>query len=306
VTSRQKKTFLVTGGAGFIGSNLADALLARGDRVRILDNLSTGKRSNIPAAAELVEGDITNFESIRSAFADVDGVFHCAALPRVQFSIDNPIESHAANINGTLNTLLAARDAGVKRLVYSASSSAYGDSPVLPQVETQLPRPKSPYGLQKYVGEHYTRLFAELYNLETVSLRYFNVYGPRMASEGAYVTVLSIFIRQKLAGQPLTVAGDGTQTRAFTHVRDVVDANLRAMNSSTVGTGEVLNIGGKHNYSVNEVAALFGGPIEHIAPRIEPHDSLPDTSRAHELLGWESTVEFLDGVAELRRLHGLK
>lgn len=303
--ARQTKTFLVTGGAGFIGSHLAEALLVRGDRVRALDNLSTGKRSNIPKGAELFEIDITNLHSIRPAFEGVDGVFHCAALPRVPFSIDHPVESHAANINGTLNVLVAARDAKVKRLVYSASSSAYGDSPVLPQVETELPRPKSPYGLQKYVGEHYARLFAELYGLETVSLRYFNVYGPRMAAEGAYVTVLSIFLRQRTAGQKLTVTGNGTQTRAFTHVRDVVDANLRAMESPKVGRGEVLNIGGGKNYSVNAVAELIGGPVEHIAPRVEPHDSLPDTSRATELLGWRSTVRFPEGVAELKQLHGL-
>jgi UDP-glucose 4-epimerase len=300
------KPFLVTGGAGFIGSHIAEALLARGDRVRVLDNLSTGKKENVSAGAELVAADVTQLDSIRSVFDGIDGVFHCAALPRVQVSIENPRETHEANITGTLNVLLAARDAKVRRLVYSASSSAYGDTDVMPEPETLLPRPLSPYGLQKYVGEHYARLFAELYGLETVSLRYFNVYGPRMADEGAYVTVIAIFLRQRKAGQKLTITGDGTQTRDFTHVHDVVAANVAAMDSPKVGRGEVINIGAGNNHSVNEVAALIGGPVEHLAPRVEPHDTLADNRKAQGLLGWKPTVDFAEGVAELKRLHGLE
>lgn len=300
-----KKFFLVTGGAGFIGSHIAEGLLARGDRVRVLDNLSTGKKENVPTGAELVVADITQPGSIRSAFNNIDGVFHCAALPRVQVSIENPRETHEANITGTLNVLLAARDTKVKRLVYSASSSAYGDTEVMPEPETLLPRPLSPYGLQKYVGEHYARLFAELYGLETVSLRYFNVYGPRMADEGAYVTVIAIFLRQRKAGQKLTITGDGTQTRDFTHVQDVVAANFAAMESPKVGRGEVINIGAGDNHSVNEVAALIGGPVEHLAPRVEPHDTLADNRKAQDLLGWKPTVDFAEGVAELKRLSGV-
>ena len=299
------KLYLVTGGAGFIGSHLAETLIARGDRVRILDNLSTGKRRNVPDGAEFAEADITNPTSIQSAFRSVDGVFHCAALPRVQDSIERPIETHNANITGTLNVLLAARDAGVKRLIYSASSAVYGDAGQVSEPETLLPRPKSPYGLQKYVGERYARLFTELYGLETVSLRYFNVYGPRMADEGAYVTVIAIFLRQRKAGQSLTITGDGTQCRDFIHVRDVVDANLRAMESPKVGRGEVINIGAGTNNSVNEVAALIGGPTTHLPPRIEPHDTLADNQLARRLLDWRPTVDFASAVAELKRLDGI-
>jgi len=297
--------YLVTGGAGFIGSHIAEALIGRGDRVRVLDNLSTGKRSNVPEGVEFVEADITNLKSIESAFTSVDSVFHCAALPRVQDSIERPFETHNVNITGTLNVLLAARDAGVKRLVYSASSAAYGDADQFPEPETLLPRPKSPYGLQKYVGEHYARLFAELYGLKTVSLRYFNVYGPRMADEGAYVTVIAVFLRQRKAGQSLTITGDGTQNRDFIHVRDVVDANLRAMVSPKVGRGEVINIGAGTKNSVNEVAALIGGPTTHLPPRIEPHDTLADIQLARRLLDWKPTVDFATAVAELKRLDGI-
>ena len=299
------KSYLVTGGAGFIGSHVAEALLARGDRVRVLDNFSTGKRSNVPKGVELFELDITQLESIRPAFEGVDGVFHLAALPRVQISIERPLETHHANITGTLNVLLAAKDAKVRRLVYSASSSAYGDTDVLPEPETLLPQPLSPYGLQKYVGEHYARLFAQLYGMETVSLRYFNVYGPRMADEGAYVTVIAVFLRERAAGKPLPITGDGTQTRDFTHVRDVVRANLLAMESSRVGKGEVLNIGNGENRSVNDVAKSIGGPTMNLPARIEPHDTLADNRRARELLGWRPEEDYSKAVCELKRLSGI-
>ncbi|MEK7211716.1 MAG: NAD-dependent epimerase/dehydratase family protein [Patescibacteria group bacterium] len=291
--------YLVTGGAGFIGSNLVDHLVADGHRVKIIDNLSTGKRENLNPAAELIIADITKYDEIAPHFAGMDGVFHLAALPRVQVSIENPRATHDANINGTFNVLLAAKEARVKRLVYSASSSAYGEPESLPLKETMRPNPKSPYGLQKYVGEHYARLFSMFYGLETVSLRYFNVYGPRMASEGAYCTVIAVFLRQKREGKPLTICGDGTQTRDFTHVRDVAAANILAMDSLNVGRGEVINIGAGNNHSVNEVAELIGGAVEHLPPRVEPHDTLADNSLARELLGWEPKVRFEDGVGEL-------
>ncbi len=305
--------YLVTGGAGFIGSHITETLLKAGHSVVIIDNLSTGERERIAPDAQFIETDMTNLESIRPHFAGVDGVFHCAALPRVVFSIEDPIASHQANINGTLNVLLAARDAGVKRFVYSASSSAYGNSEVLPLHEQLLPQPLSPYGLQKYVGEHYTRLFAVLYGMQTVSLRYFNVYGPRMALRGGYVTVIAMFLKQQRLGKSLTIAGDGDQTRDFTYIGDIVRANILAMTSDRVGQGEVINIGGHHNYSINEIAqqfikanqvkgiiehhdySLYGGldatfPIEHIAPRIEPRNSLADIKQAQELLDWEPQV----------------
>ncbi len=291
--------YLVTGGAGFIGSNLVDELIRQGHQVRIVDNFLTGKRENLNPQAELVEADIRNLEAIKPAFVGMDGVFHIAALPRVQVSIQNPVETNNVNINGTLNVILAAKDAKVKRLVYSASSSAYGDSVTLPLVETMKPNPKSPYGLQKYVGEEYAKLAALFYGLETVSLRYFNVYGPRMANDGAYCTVIAVFLRQRKEGNPLTIFGDGTVTRDFTHVRDVVRANILAMTVGKVGKGDVINIGAGDNHSVQEVAEMIGGKIEYLPPRIEPHDTLADNSLAKELLNWQPQVDFKEGVKEL-------
>lgn len=301
-------TYLVTGGAGFIGSHLTDALLREGHRVRIVDNFSTGKRSNICVGAECIEADLTDLEAIRPAFRGIDGVFHVAALPRVPFSLQHPVESNAANVTGTLHVLEAARESGVKRVVYSASSSAYGDQPTLPLREDMKAMPKNPYGLQKYVAEEYCRIYAECLGIETVSLRYFNVYGPRMADEGAYVTVISIFIRQRKAGQPFTIVGDGEQTRDFTHVRDVVRANLLAMASPRVGHGEALNIGAEQNRSVNAVAAAIGGPQypkTFLPPRIEAQHSLADTRRARELLGWVPQERFEDGIREILESQGL-
>lgn len=292
--------YLVTGGAGFIGSNLVDALLAEGHEVIVLDNLSTGRRENLNPKATFIEADITDLHAIKPAFAGVDGVFHVAALPRIPLSIAEPAKTNAANVDGTLNVLIAAKEAGVKRLVYSASSSAYGNQEKLPFTEGMPSNPLNPYGLQKYVGELYARLFVDIYGLETVVLRYFNVYGPRMATEGAYTTVIATFLRQKAAGEKLTICGDGEQTRDFTHVSDAVRANILAMQSEKVGHGEVLNIGAGANHSVNEIAALVGGETEHLAPRPgEMRHTLADNSRARELLGWEPRVAFEEGVAAL-------
>jgi len=288
--------YLVTGGAGFIGSHIVEALLKRGDKVRILDDFSTSKKANVPDGVEVVEASITDPAAIAPAFKGVDGVFHTAALPRVQFSIEHPAESNDANINGTLNVILAARGAGVRRIVYSATSSAYGDQAVLPLREEMCPAPKSPYGLQKYVGEEYLRIASMFWNLETVSLRYFNVYGPRLTFEGAYVTVVAVFLKQRAAGEPLTITGDGTQTRDFTYIDDVVAANLLAMESPKVGKGEIINIGAGNSKSVNEVAAFFSHPTAHIAPRVEPHDTLADITRAKVLLGWEPRISFEEGL----------
>lgn len=290
------KIYLITGGAGFIGSHIAEALLANGAKVRVLDNLSTGKKENIPEGAEFIKGSITDLNILQKACKGIYGIFHAAALPRVQFSIEYPLETNEVNVTGTLNVLMAARDCGVKRVVYSASSSAYGDQTTLPLMETMKPNPKSPYGLQKYVGEHYMNLAAMFWGLETASLRYFNVYGPRMASEGAYVTVISVFLQQRGRDETLTITGDGTQTRDFTFVSDVVDANMRAMESAKVGHGEIINIGAHENHSVNQVAAAIGGPTKNIPPRIEPHDTLADITLAKNLLGWEPKVKFADGL----------
>jgi len=287
---------LVTGGAGFIGSNLVDELVRQGHEVTVLDNLSTGLKENINPSAKLIEADIRNLEAIRPAFVGQDWVFHLAALPRVQLSIEDPITTHEININGTLNVLVAARDAKVKKLVYSASSSAYGEQSVMPLQETMLPSPISPYAIQKYVGEHYARNFSLLYGLPTVSLRYFNAYGPRLAMAGGYVTVISVFLQQKRDGKNMTITGDGTQTRDFTYVGDIVRANILAAQSERVGRGEVLNVGGGHNYSVNDIANKIGGVAEYLPPRVEPHDTLADISRARNLIGWEPQVGIDEGL----------
>jgi nucleoside-diphosphate-sugar epimerase len=292
--------YVVTGGAGFIGSHVTEALLAAGHTVRILDNLSTGDRKKIRDGAEFFEGDITDLEAIRPAFTGIDGVFHLAALPRVQLSIEQPLETNDANVTGTLNVIVAARDAGVKRLVYSASSSAYGDQDRLPLVVSMKPSPKSPYGLQKYIGEEYSKLASICWGLETVSLRYFNAYGPRMAFAGAYVTVIAVFLRQQARGETLTITGDGTQTRDFTYVTDIARANVRAMESEKVGKGEVINIGAGDNQSVNDVAVAIGGPSTHISPRIEPHDTLADITDAKTLLNWEPSVHFAEGIEKTK------
>ncbi len=201
--------------------------------------------------------------------------------------------------------MLAARDAEVERVIYSASSSAYGNSPVLPLTEDLPAHPISPYGLQKYVGELYCRLLWDVYGLPTVSLRYFNIYGPGASAEGAYALVIAKFIKQRLEGSPMTITGDGEQTRDFTHVRDVVRANVLAATSKRVGKGEVINIGAGKNASVNRVAQLIGGPTEHIAPRLEPRDTLADNSLAKALLGWEPEVSLEEGISELKHLYNL-
>jgi len=244
----RKTKVLVTGGAGFIGSHLVDALIERGFDVIVIDNLSTGKKENLNPKAKFYKADIRDLEKIKPLFKKVSYVFHLAAQPRIQPSIINPAESHSNNVVGTLNVLIAARDAKVKKFIYSASSSAYGDQEKLPLREDMSPRPKSPYSLFKLIGEQYCKLFTEIYDLPTVCLRYFNVYGPRQSCEGAYATVIGIFLRQAKAGEPLTIVGDGNQTRDFTNVMDVVKANILAMESSRVGQGEVINIGTGKNY----------------------------------------------------------
>ncbi len=301
--SEPPRTVVVTGGAGFIGSHLVDALVARGLRVRVVDNFTTGRRESLNPAAELLTADIRDATTLPPAFAGADCVFHTAALPRVMVSIEHPVETHMTNVVGTLNVLVAARDSGVRRVVYSGSSSVYGDQPILPLTESMAPNPLNPYALQKLTGEQYTRIFHKLFGLETVTLRYFNVYGPRMATEGAYVTVLSVFLRQKRAGEPLTIYGDGAQTRDFTHVDDVVRANCLAM-EAPAADGRAINIGRGRNLSVNRIAELIGGPTVHLAPRPgDARHTLADISQAREILGWEPEVATEDAVRELVRLH---
>ena len=296
---------LVTGGAGFIGSNLVDALIERGDGVIIIDNLSTGKKENINPKASFHNLDIRKLDKIQPLFKDVDYVFHLAAFARVQPSIEDPITANDINLNGTLNVLESARQAKVKKVIYSASSSAYGNQDKMPLREDMPAQPLSPYGLQKYVGELYCRLFSEIYNLPTVSLRYFNIYGKRQVLEGAYCLVMGIFVRQRLNNEPMTITNDGKQRRDFTSVVDAVKANISAAESDNVGKGEAINIGRGKNYSVNELAEMIGGPTKFIGERIEPFETLADNSLAKELLGWEPTVELGEWLKEYKQEMGL-
>jgi len=296
---------IVTGGAGFIGSNLVDALIKQGEEVLVIDNLSAGKKENINPRADFHQADIRDLEKIKPLFEGMDYVFHLAAFPRVQPSIIDPITFNDINVNGTLNVLMAARDAKVKRVVYSASSSAYGDQEKMPLEETMPANPLSPYALQKYVGEMYCRLFSRIYGLPTVCLRYFNVYGHRQPLEGAYTLVIGIFVQQRLEGKPMTIVGDGEQRRDFTSVIDVARANILASKSDRVGHGEVINIGRGKNYSVNELAKMIGGPTVYLPPRIEPKGTLADNRLAKELLGWEPTVDLPDWLAEFKKEIGI-
>jgi nucleoside-diphosphate-sugar epimerase len=293
---------VVTGGAGFIGSHIVDSLVEKGYDVHIIDNLAGGCKDYLNPKASLHIADITDLESLRSIICGAQYVFHQAALPRVQFSIEYPIKTNEVNVVGTLNALIASKEGGVKKFIYAASSSAYGDQEMLPLREDMPAKPKSPYGLQKFIGEKYCQMWSQIYGLPTVSLRYFNVYGPRQSAEGAYALMIAKFIKSRKMGLPMTITGDGEQTRDFTHVRDVVEANILAAESDKVGLGEVLNIGAGRNYSVNRVAALIGGTVVYIPARIEPSHTLADNTKARELLGWSPKVLLEDGIAELKRL----
>lgn len=299
-------TYLVTGGAGFIGSHLVEALLKQGHRVRVLDNCSTGNREHLPLRAELIVADITNYDAIRSTFHGVDGVFHIAGLPNVQRSIDQPKETHDVNLTGTLHVLEAARAAGVRRVVFASSAAVYGDQDALPHHERMEPRPKSPYALQKLVGEEYCKSYMRMGALETVCLRLANVYGPRASDAGVYANVIPLFLRQAAAGQPLTITGDGEQTRDYIHVTDVVAAMVAAMEQSTVGCGEALNVSANEERSVNAIARLVGGPVERVAVRIEPRRMRLDNQRARELLGWAPRVAFTEGIRALLTERGIR
>ena len=297
---------IVTGGAGFIGSHIVDALVERGDEVHIIDNYAGGKREDrLNAKAIYHEVDVRDYDKIAPIIAGAAYVFHEAALPRVQFSIQNPQLTYDVNVMGTVSVLRAAGEGGVKRLIYAASSSAYGDQEKLPLSEDFPAQPKSPYGLQKYVNELSCRLWSEVYGLSTVSLRYFNVYGPRFDPNGAYALVIGRFIDQRAKNQPMTIAGDGTHTRDYTNIRDIVRADLLAAESPNVGVGEVINIGAGRNVSVNDLAAMIGGPTIKIEERLEPRDTLADNQKAKKLLGWEPTVRLEEGITELKKAMGI-
>ena len=293
------KKYLVTGGAGFIGSALVNALLEQKNEVIVVDNFSSGKGKLNPKA-EAVNLDISerrNRFALCEKMEGVDTVFHCAALARVQPSIEDPQKYHKVNVDGTFNVLMSARDSEVRRVVYSASSSAYGDQPKMPLVETMPTAPISPYGLQKLIGEQYCFVFSKCYGLETVSLRYFNVYGEGQVAGGAYSTVVGLFLKQREDKAKLTITNDGEQRRDFTYVGDVVRANILASQSEKVGDGEVINIGNGSNYSVNEIAEIIGGETENTGERLEPKETLADNSLARELLGWIPKTDIKDWLS---------
>jgi len=300
------KKAIVTGGAGFIGSNLTDKLIEQGVEVIIIDDLSTGKKENINPKAIFHNIDISKLESQHyKIFEGVDVVFHTAAKARVQPSIEDPVSFNEVNVKGTLNILFASYKAGVKRVVYSASSSAYGNATTFPTPETHSTNPLSPYGLQKYIGEQYCKVFSEVYGLDTVSLRYFNVYGEKMLLEGAYCLVLGIFAKQILEGKPMTINNDGEQRRDFTYVGDVVNANILAATKIEQFNGDVFNIGNGHNYSVNEVADMFGGERVQGKKVLEPHQTLADNLKAKQILNWDPYGDLPTWIKNYKRELGI-
>ena len=300
--------YVVVGGAGFIGSNIVDKLVEQNHEVVIIDNLSTGKMENVNPKASVEYIDICN-ENECSAMVEImsgaDALFLLAAKARVQPSIENPVEYEINNTIGTLNVLKCASDAGVRRVVYSASSSAYGNTEKLPSKESDPVNPLSPYGAQKYYGEVMCKMFSEVYGLETVSLRYFNIYGERQNVGGAYAMVIGIFVDQLLNGKPMTIRGDGEQRRDFTYVGDVVNANILASQSEKVGKGEVINIGNGDNRSINDIADMIGGDRVNVDPVIEPKATLADNSKAEELLGWKPTQNIEDWIPKYKKEMGL-
>src|SRR5687767_15154643 len=297
-------SYLVTGGAGFIGSHLTEELVRRGERVRVVDSLITGKRRNLQhlANVDFVEGDLADLAVARSAVQDIDFVLHQAAIPSVPRSVEDPITSNRANIDSTLNVLVAARDAGVKRVVYAGSSSAYGNTPTLPKREDMPANPLSPYALQKLVGEQYMQMFTALYGLETVTIRYFNVFGPRQDPSSPYSGVISVFAKALLANKAPTIYGDGEQTRDFTYVANVVDGVLRAV-KAPAASGRVVNVATGTRISLNQ---LFASMREAIGSGLEVKygptrngdvkDSQADITRARRLLGYEPLVSLEEGL----------
>ena len=296
--------YLVTGGAGFIGSHLSEELVRRGHRVRVADSLITGKRSNLDHVprVEFLEGDLADLEFARRAVSGCEFVLHQAAIPSVPRSVSDPITSNRANVDATLNVLVAARDAGVRRLVFAASSSAYGDTPTLPKHEGMPVNPLSPYALQKVVGEQYLQLFTRLYGLETVSIRYFNVFGPRQDPSSPYSGVISVFATALLENRPPTIYGDGEQTRDFTYVANVVDGVLRACEAPRA-SGQIINVATGGRISLNKLfetmRAVVGADVQptYAASRAgDVRDSQADIRRAREVLGYEPTVSFEEGL----------
>ncbi len=292
---------IVTGGAGFIGSHLVDKLIEEGHQVVVIDNLSTGRKENLNSKADFHNLDICEFERINPLFEGIDFVFHLAAIPRVPLSIEDPVKTTRANILGTVSVFKAGIDNRVKRIIFASSSSVYGDQKELPLRESMTPNPISPYALQKLTGERFAKLFTELYKVPIISLRYFNVYGPRIDFDSDYSLVIGKFLKLKAEGKPLTIFGDGEQTRGFCYVDDVVRANILAMESEKLKGGEVINISSGESYSINYLANLIGGEKQYLPPR--PGDVLhtkADITLAKKVLGWQPKVPFEEGLKKVQ------
>jgi len=297
---------LVTGGAGFIGSNLADELIKQGAKVSILDNLSTGFRENldeIQGDFDFIEGDLNNDEALKKALQDVEIIFHQAALPSVPRSVETPDETHQACVNGTFNLLLKARDAGARRVIYAASSSAYGDQPTLPKVETMLPEPLSPYAGAKLMGEYYCQVFSRVYGLESIALRYFNVFGPRQNPSSMYSGVISRFVDALMGNKTPVIYGDGETSRDFTYIANVVDANIKAA-QTTKGIGEVMNCANGERTSLNELLNVLKkitgnqevNAVYESERKGDVKHSQADNRRAVECFGYEKLVGLEEGL----------
>ncbi len=299
--------YVVTGGAGFIGSHIAEYLIDHGHDVTVVDNLATGNMGNIQQLRDnphfhFMQGSITDPEILKDTFKNADGIFHQAAIPSVPRSIKDPVATNDANVNGTIAVLVAAKECGVKKVVYASSSSVYGDTPTLPKTEGMLPNPKSPYAVSKLAGEYYCRVFSEVYGINTVALRYFNVFGPRQDPESQYAAVIPRFITRTLAGQPPIIYGDGTQTRDFTYVKDVVQANVKAMESNAQG---VFNVAYNQRISllslVDIIAEETGVKVNPVFKPPRPgdiHDSQADISAAQKAFGYEPKYTVRSGLKE--------
>ncbi len=299
----KKPRSIITGGAGFIGSHIAEKILSEGHEVIVIDNLSNGRRENISHLINnphfsFVQEDITNYGEILPYFKGVDYVFHVAALADIVPSIVDPLKYHHSNVNGTISVLEASRSAGIKKLVYAASSSCYGIPDIYPTPETAEIRPMYPYALTKYLGEQYVMHWSQTYGLPCISLRLFNVYGPRSRTSGTYGAVFGVFLAQKLAGKPFTVVGDGTQTRDFTYVTDVANAFIKAALSDL--SHEIMNVGSGGTYSVNDLVSYLKGEVVYIPKRPgEPDCTYADISKITKLLQWSPSITFYNGVMKM-------
>jgi len=292
---------LITGGAGFIGSHLVDRVIKDGYEVIVIDNLSTGRKENLNPKANFYNLDICDFDKIKPLFKDIGFVFHLAAVPRMPMSIKDPVGTAKSNILGTVNVFKAAVDAKVKRVIFSSSSAIYGEQKALPFKENMEPNPVSPYALQKLVGEQFAVLFTKLYKVPIISLRYFNVYGPRIDFDSEYGLVIGKFLNQRAQNKALTIFGDGEQTRGFCYIDDIIRANIKTMKSEKLKGGEIINISSEDSYSINYLAELIGGEVQYLSPRLgDPHHTKADITLAKNLLNWKPKISFKEGLKKVQ------